>query len=169
MSTVINSKSTVVRNNKEYAVIHIEKTKKICGLCENYTASKTSNKNLVAFMSCEGACLRGEVSRRVANKLSFNEMPENSARVCLGSAFTKDTGQRNMLRSANRVVALEGCSIECGTRMMKGVISDFKPEVIFVDRYYSFNKKLFAINDASEEELEKFSDEAAANIKKLLF
>lgn len=165
MDTIINSKPL----EKEYEVIHIEKTKKTCGLCEKYTSSKAENKDLIAVMSCEGACLRGEIARRVANKLCFEEMPEDSARVCLGSAFTKDTGQRNMVRSAKKVIALEGCSIECGTRMMKGVLNDFSPEVIFVDRYYDFNKKLFAINEASEEELKKFTNDATANIKKLLF
>lgn len=166
MDTAINQNQT--KSEKEYEVIHIEKTKKTCGLCENYCSSKTANNDLIAVMSCEGACLRGEISRRVANKLCFEELPDNSARVCLGSAFTKDTGQRNMVRSAKKVIALEGCAIKCGSRMMSGVIPDFNPEVIYVDRYYNFDKKLFAINEVSEDELVKYSNEATINIKKLI-
>lgn len=137
-------------------------------MCENYAASKTAEDDLVAVISCEGACLRGEVSRRVANQLCFRDLPGNTARVCLGSAFTKDTGQRNMIRNAKRVVALEGCSIKCATRMMKGVIPDFKPEVILVDKYSKVDNTLFGLNEASEEEYVKFTNEAASNIKKVI-
>lgn len=155
-------------NSKEFEVIHLEKTKKVCGLCESFAASKSENNDLVAVLSCEGACLRGEISRRAANKICFEEYPHITARVCLGGAFTKDSGQRNMVHKAKRVIALEGCPIECASRMMKGVIPDLDPEIITVDRYYNFNKSLFAINDATEEELNKFSLEAAANIKNIL-
>ena len=168
METTINPKQTNTQGEKDYELIQLEKTKKICGLCEQYCSSKTSQNDLVAVMSCEGACLRGEVSRRVANKLCFEEFPENTARVCLGSAFTKDTGQRNMVRNAKRVIALEGCTIECASRMMKSVLPDLKPEVVLVDKYYNFDKKLFAINEATEEELLAYSNEAACNIKKII-
>lgn len=168
METTNNPKQTDTQVEKDYELIHLKKTKKICGLCEQYCSSKTAQNDLTAIISCEGACLRGEVSRRVANKLCFEEFPENTARVCLGSAFTKDTGQRNMVRNAKRVIALEGCTIECASRMMESVIPDLKAEVILVDRYYNFDKKLFAINEATEEELFKFTKEATSNIKKII-
>lgn len=155
-------------SQKEYEIIHLEKTKKACGLCESYSSEKSSNKDLIAVLSCEGGCLRGEVSRRVANKVCFEEYPEITARVCLGGAFTKDTGQRNMVRGAGRVIAIEGCPIECASRMMKGVIPNLNPEIIILDKYYTFNKNLFAINDVSDEELNRFSQEAAANIQNIL-
>lgn len=168
MDTTVNPKENVLSKEKEYEVIHLEKTKKTCGLCEKFSSEKASQSDLIAVMSCEGACLRGEVSRRVANKLCFEEFPEITARVCLGGAFTKDTGQRNMVRSANRVIALEGCFIECASRMMKGVIPDLNPEIIIVDKYYSFNKNLFALNEVTEEELIKFTNEAVSNIREKL-
>lgn len=161
-SCCTNNSST---NNKiEFEVINLEKNSKSCGLCEKYSTAKSGNNDLIAVMSCEGACLRGEVSRRVANSLCFDEFPQNTARVCLGGAFTKDSGQRNMVRKAKRVIALEGCHIECASRMMKGVIPGLQPEVILVDKYYNFDENLFSINDATEEQLIKFSSEALENI-----
>ncbi len=166
MDTVENLVGTVQSSSEiDFEIIHLEKTKRVCGLCETFSSSKAQQKNLVAVMSCEGACLRGEVSRRVANKLCFEEYPDTTARVCLGGAFTKDTGQRNIVRKAERVIALEGCLIECASRMMKGVIPELKPEIIFVDRYYKFDKNLFAINEVNEDEMEKFATEALNNIK----
>jgi uncharacterized metal-binding protein len=148
----------------EFEIVHIEKTKTTCKLCEDFTASKLSNPDLTAVISCEGACLRGEVSRRVANELCFNKIPQNTARVCLGSAFTKDTGQRNMVRNSKRVIILEGCAIKCASRMMKGVLPELNPEIVYIDRYYDFNKNLFRINEVSEEELVSYSNQAADNI-----
>ncbi|MFA6110483.1 MAG: putative zinc-binding protein [Candidatus Latescibacterota bacterium] len=163
-----NQNQTTSENGKEFEIIHLEKTKKSCSLCEDFASAKAAKDELIAVMSCEGACLRGEVSRRVANNLCFDELPEKTARVCLGGAFTKNTGQRNMVRSATRVIALEGCVIECASRMMKGVIPDLETEVIIVDKYYNFNKNLFAINEVTEDELIKYSIEATDNIKTII-
>jgi uncharacterized metal-binding protein len=168
MDTTILEKQPVVETEKEYELIHLEKTKKACGLCEKFSSAKAAENDLIAVMSCEGACLRGEISRRVANKISFEDSKENIARVCLGGAFTKDAGQRNMVRLAKRVIALEGCLIECASRMMKGVIPELNVEIIFVDKYYNFDKNLFAINDVTENELVNYAEEALYNIKKLI-
>ncbi len=168
MDTTTNKKPGDTVPVKEFELINLEKTDKVCGLCEKFSSSKAKENDLIAVMSCEGACLRGEVSRRVANKICFENSNENFARVCLGGAFTKDTGQRNMVRSAKRVIALEGCFIECALRMMRSVIPDLAAEVILVDKYYSFEKNLFAINDVSEDELIKYSNEATNNIRNKL-
>src|SRR6266496_2084627 len=102
----------------EYETVKIEKTANVCSLCEDY-ARKQALKDVV-IMSCEGGCLRGEVARRAANILCFELAPEKTARLCLGGAFTKDSGQRALARNAGKVLAIEGCFIECASRMMKG-------------------------------------------------
>ncbi|MFH0733110.1 MAG: putative zinc-binding protein [bacterium] len=168
MDTSNNTKQTVTTTASEFEIIHLEKTKKVCGLCEKFSTVKAEQNDLMAIISCEGACLRGEISRRVANRICFENPKDNIARVCIGGAFTKDTGQRNMVRKAKRVIALEGCVIECASRMMKGVIPNLKPELIFVDQFYTFNKNLFAINDVTEDELIKFTDEAFGKIKDII-
>lgn len=168
MDTTIGTNPASTISDSEYEIINLEKTKKACGLCEKYSSSKAAENDVIAVMSCEGACLRGEISRRAANQICFEEMKENSARICLGGAFTKDTGQRNLVRSAKRVIALEGCFIECASRMMKGVIPGLKAEVILVDKYYDFDKNLFAINEVTEEELAAFSKQAVERIMQII-
>jgi uncharacterized metal-binding protein len=91
-------------------------------------------------------------------------MPEKTSRICLGGAITKDTGQRNLVRNAKRVIALEGCFIKCASRMMKGVLSDLDLEIYLVDRYYDFDKKLFGIYEVTEQELKKFAHAATNKI-----
>lgn len=164
----ISSNPSGLKDNKDYETLRVEKTKKTCSLCESFAKEKSEKKDLLAVISCEGACLRGEVSRRVANALCFEKMPDQTARICLGSAITKDTGQRNIVRSASRVVILEGCTVECASRMIRAVLPEQKAEVIHVDNYYKFNKNLFGINEANEEEIRRFSEEATSNIYKAI-
>jgi hypothetical protein len=45
----------------EFEAVQIEKTSKVCPMCEDY-ARHNAGKPVVE-MSCEGACLRGEVAR----------------------------------------------------------------------------------------------------------
>ncbi len=146
-------------NNAEYETVRIEKTKNTCGLCEGY-AKKQGDKPVVV-MSCEGGCLRGEVARRAANVLCFELAPEKTARLCLGGAFTKDTGQRALVRNASRVVAVEGCFIECATRMMKAVVPGLQPEVVVADRLYDFDRNQFGIDEMSESEINAHAREVA--------
>jgi hypothetical protein len=77
-----------------------------------------------------GGCLRGEISRLTANAVC-RLLPEQTVRICLGGAFTKDTGQRALVRNAKRVVALE---------------------VIHTDGLARFDKKLFGIEALSHDE-----------------
>jgi len=104
----------------EYETVRIEKTKNVCPMCEDYSRAQAAKP--IVVMSCEGACLRGEVARRAANLICYTLAPEKTVRLCLGGAFTKDTGQRGLARNGSRIIALEGCFIECASRMMKGVI-----------------------------------------------
>jgi len=156
--------SFATENEKEFEVVKIEKTKNSCSLCEDVSNERIREKVPIAILSCEGACLRGEVSRQAANLICFSKMPDQTSRICLGGAFTKNTGQRNLVRSAAKVYALEGCNIKCASRMMKGVIEGLNPEIIVVDELYDFDKKLFGINEVTEQQLKDYAQEAANKI-----
>lgn len=148
--------------NGEYESVRIEITKNTCPMCEDYAKKQASKP--VAIMCCEGACLRGEVARQAANLICDSLAPDKTARICLGGAFTKDTGQRNLVRNAKRVIALEGCFIQCSSRMMKGVINGLEPEVIIVDRLYDFDKKLFGVDEVTGEQVKIYAQEAAKKV-----
>ncbi len=146
----------------EYESIRIKKASLTCSLCEGY-AAKQSVKPVVV-MSCEGGCLRGEVARQAANILCFELAPEKTARLCLGGAFTKDTGQRALVRNTSKLVAVEGCAIECASRMMKGVVPDIEPQVAIADKLCAFETRLFGIDEMPEEQIRQHAREVAAKI-----
>ena len=123
------------------------KTTAACGLCEQY-AEREAGKPIVV-MACEGACLRGELARLAANYLCDELLPERTARLCLGGAFTKDTGQRNLVRKAPRVVAIEGCPINCGSRMMQAAVPGLAPEIFHLEAA-QFDQQLFSIRELPE-------------------
>ncbi|MDD2853485.1 MAG: putative zinc-binding protein [Desulfuromonadaceae bacterium] len=138
--------------NDGYEVVRIEKAKNNCHLCDYY-ADRQKTKP-VAVMCCEGACLRGEIARQAANILCYSLAPEKTVRICLGGAFTKDTGQRNLVRKATQLIALEGCFVNCSSRMMNGVLNGLKPEVIIADKLYEFDRRLFGVEEMSPDEIQ---------------
>jgi uncharacterized metal-binding protein len=149
-----------------HEVIHLEKTRNVCPMCEDYATRQASKR--VAVMCCEGACLRGEVARQAANLLCHSLAPDQTARICLGGAFTKDTGQRGLVKNAPRVIALEGCFLNCSSRMMRGVIGDLEPEVIIADRLYDFDRDLFGIDEMPCADIEAHARTVAEKVAERL-
>jgi uncharacterized metal-binding protein len=152
--------------NPTYEVIQLEQTRHVCPMCEDYAARHASKP--IAVLSCEGACLRGEVARQAANLLCHALAPDRTVRICLGGAFTKDTGQRNLVRNAPRTIALEGCFLNCSSRMMRGVIGDLEPEVIIADRLYDFDRGLFGVNEMPRAEIEAHARTVAERVAERL-
>jgi len=147
-------------------VVAIETIKESCGLCENYAVSQHGKP--VAVLCCEGACLRGEVARRATNLLCFELASELTARICLGSAFTKDAGQRKLVKEADKALVLEGCFLRCASRMMAGAVDGLRLETVIVDRFYDFDHSLFGANEVPDATINTFAGEAAGKILDLL-
>ncbi len=121
-----------------------------CPACEDYAEWNSTTPSKIAVMACEGACSRGEVARRAANLVAHRLAPDGTVRICLGGAFTKDTGQRNLVRRAEKVIAIEGCFINCSSRMMTGVLPGLKPEIVRADLIYNLDLP-FGIDEVPDE------------------
>lgn len=156
------AQKTAQSHDVKFETVRIAKTTTSCSLCENYAARQSSKP--IAVICCEGACLRGEIARQAANLVCHQMAPEKTVRICMGGAFTKDTGQRNLVKNAKRVVAVEGCSILCATRTMQGVIDGLKPEVVLADKSCDFDQKLFGIDEMTEAEIKKCAQSVADKI-----
>ena len=146
-----------------YETIKIEKVEGSCQLCEGYSEKHSTNPPKIAVMACDGACARGEVARIAANLVAHKLASEKTVRICLGGAFTKDTGQRNLIRRANKTIAIEGCFVSCSSRMMKGVLPGFQPEIIQADTLYESSLP-FGIDEVSEGELRECANIVAETV-----
>ncbi|MDP4178752.1 MAG: putative zinc-binding protein [Bacillota bacterium] len=148
-----------------YENIKIETVEEECQLCEDYAKKNLSEHPKVAILSCEGACSRGEISRLAANLVAHRLSQDKTVRICLGGAFTKNAGQRNLVKNASKVISIEGCFIDCASRMMKGVIPDLKALVVQADSLYDIDLP-FGINEVSEDILKKCATKVAETIVK---
>lgn len=166
MSYFTDSRITREECSSDYESIKIKKTKNSCSLCEDYVHENEAKP--IVVMSCEGACLRGEIARRAANILCHSVIPDKTVRLCLGSALTKQGGQRCLVKNAQKLVALEGCPVECGSRMISGISDEIRPKVIRTDSLADFDKSLFGINELSEEKINKLSYDVALQIAEKL-
>lgn len=145
--------------------IEIEGMERSCYVCEDYSKEHSANPPKVAILSCEGACARGEVSRLAANYITNKLSPDHTVRICLGAAFTKDTGQRGLVRNASKAIIIEGCFIHCASRMMKGVLPELEPIVIDAGTLYDSDLP-FEIHKVSDQELKDFADIVAEKVVK---
>jgi uncharacterized metal-binding protein len=154
--------SSTAGTNDDFETVRIAKAKTSCTLCE--AQAERQKDKPVAVMCCEGACLRGEVARQAANILCHQLAPEKAVRICLGGAFTKDTGQRNLVRKAARLLAFEGCHVNCASRMMQGVIDGLEPEIVSVHQLYDFDKSLYGIEEMPPEQIQAHARTVAQKI-----
>lgn len=147
----------------EFETVQIKKIEGACGLCEGYAEKNSTTPPKIAVLSCEGACSRGEVARRAANLVAHTLANEETVRICLGGAFTKNTGQRNLVRRSEKSIAIEGCFVTCATRMMQGVLEGWKPEVILADTLYD-ECLPFGIEEVSEEKYALYAKQVADKV-----
>lgn len=145
-----------------FEMVRIEASKGTCKLCEGYAERQKAKP--IAVMSCDGACLRGEVSRQAANIICHTLSPEKTVRICLGGAFTKNTGQRSLVRNAPRLLVLEGCPVNCASRMMSGVIEGLAPEIIHTNTLCDIDKSLFGVDEMPPEEIQALARTVAEKI-----
>lgn len=135
----------------EYETIKMEKLEKVIG---EYMEKHSTNPPKIAVISCEGACARGDIARRAANIVANNLARNETVRICLGGAFNMDTGPRDLIKRANKTIAIEGCPSCCSTNMMKKVLSGFQPEIVQADMLHQ-SLLPFGIEEVPEDELEK--------------
>ncbi|MCK9579488.1 MAG: putative zinc-binding protein [Methanoregula sp.] len=151
----------------EYETAKIVKVTGKCPACEDYAGKNSTTPPKIAVMACEGACARGEVARRAANMVAHRLARDSTVRICLGGAFTKDTGQRNLVRRAEKVIAIEGCFINCSSRMMCGVIPELRPEIVRADLIYNLDLP-FGIDDVPDEMFTVYAHLVAEQVVKNL-
>lgn len=147
----------------EFEIAKIAKVTGKCPACEEYAEKNATTPPKIAVMACEGACAKGEVARRAANMVAHRLSRDETVRICLGGAFTKDTGQRDLIQRAEKVIAIEGCFIACSSRMMAGVLPDFRPVVVQADTLYD-EPLSFGIDEVPDEMFSVYAYKVAEQV-----
>ncbi len=108
--------------------LEVSKVKGVCPAGEVYAKRNIADKK-IPVLACEGPCIRGEVARLAAN-LVTKEAPY--ARCCYAETLlVPHSSMTDWVKSAERVVVLDGCFLSCLGRMLENVID--KEKIIHID------------------------------------
>ena len=147
--------------------LDVQAVKGSCPAGEAYAKQQVAAKR-IPVLSCEGPCIRGEIARLAANLIS--QSVPSLARACHAETFfVPHSTMTSWVRSADRVIMIDGCFLKCHGRVLNNLVPDEK--VIHIDAlpYYKRYTDVFLMDDVPEEERKsvarQVADEIIANLK----
>ncbi|MDR3565823.1 MAG: putative zinc-binding protein [Negativicutes bacterium] len=145
-------------------------TDRICPDGYRYVQHQLTLAPKHAVLSCEGACIKGEVARTAANILAYRLHRDKAVRICLGDATTGKSGMTELVLRAPEVIAIEGWPLSCGLTLLKSRLPDIKATAIDISKLYSFDREThFEIFDLPREKIDEFASIVADQISKKYF
>ncbi len=144
--------------------IQVPLTDQECALGASYAKKHLTSPPKAAVLSCEGACLRGEIARRAANLITGKLAPERAVRICHGGLLEKSGGMKDLVQHAQKALQIDGCGMACGTRLLQGAMPDIKPVTVFTDQLYEFDRNKFSLGDMSDTEMQQHARTVAERI-----
>jgi uncharacterized metal-binding protein len=149
--------------NKENEVFTLEitNTNKKCAVGEK-VGSKNLNEEKIPVISCEGACIRGEIARLAANKLAKEEQ---FRRACHGELLTvPGSNMTEWIKKSKKVVLIDGCFLRCHGRVLENLLE--KEKLIQFDAlsYYKKYTDRFDIDSVPEQERKETAELVANRI-----
>ncbi len=146
------------------------KENRICSDGVNYVQSELGLTPKKAIISCEGGCIKGEIARVATNILAYRLQRNEAVRICLGDAATGDSGFVELVKRSPNVIAIEGCSLQCGTEILKKRLPELVTTVINASELYEFDRsKYFEIFDMPRPEIEEYAQKVAEYVQKSFF
>lgn len=143
---------------------------KVCAEAQRYVERQLAEGPKIAVLSCEGACVKGEVARHAANLLAYRLERGRAVRICLGDAATADSGMAELVQRAPQAVAIEGCPLRCATEILKRRLPDVPVTAEIASGMYRYDRERpFEIFDMPREELERHALAVAERIRQAHF
>ena len=141
--------------------LQVEGTQKKCPIGETI-GHKNMTEGKTPVLSCEGACIRGEIARLAAN-LVAKEQPY--ARSCHGEVLSvPDSAIAHWVKKAEKVVLIDGCFLHCHGRIMENLFGEEKLVQFDALSVYQKYTDVFEIDDVPEEERKKAARQVADKV-----
>jgi uncharacterized metal-binding protein len=141
--------------------IEIGETRNRCPIGETI-GNRNMAQGKIPVLSCEGACIRGQIARLAANMLAKQEP---FARGCHGELFSvPDSAMARWVANAEKVVPIDGCFLQCHGRIIENLISQDK--LIRFDALSVYKKytDVFDIDDVPEKEQQEAARQVADSV-----
>lgn len=108
-----------MKQSEQRFSIEVESTSKTCPIGETI-GKRNIAEHRIPVLSCEGACIRGEIARLAANLVAKEE---GFARACHGELLSVPaSAMAAWVRQAEQVVLIDGCSLRCHGRVLEGLL-----------------------------------------------
>jgi uncharacterized metal-binding protein len=148
--------------------LEISKTDNTCPTGEK-AGSRYREEGKIPVLSCEGACIRGEIARLAAH-LVAKEEPYR--RGCHGELFTvPKSALAQWIKNAGRIVIIDGCFLRCHGRVLENLVG--RENLVQFDAlsFYGKYTDRFDIDSVPEEERKEtarnVADIVLAELKKM--
>ena len=147
--------------------VKITATENTCPIGEK-VGKQNIAEGKIPVLSCEGGCIRGEIARLAANEVAKES---GYARGCHGELVTvPDSTISKWIRTANKVVLIDGCFLKCHGRIIENLISQEKLAHFDALSVYKKYTDVFNIDDVPEAErryaAQQVSKSIVAKLKK---
>jgi uncharacterized metal-binding protein len=142
--------------------VNVQGVKGFCPVGEVYAKEQIAAKT-IPVLSCEGPCIRGDIARRAADLIVQDV--RSLKRACHGEAFyVPYSAMAEWVRSADKVVMVDGCFLQCHGRVLKNLIKAEK--VLHIDALPLYKKytDVFLMDDVPEDERKAVAREVADKI-----
>ena len=111
---------------------------------------KNIGESNIPVLSCEGACIRGEIARLAANNVSKEQ---GYGRGCHGELITvPESAIAQWIKNAEKVVLIDGCFLRCHGRIIENIIDKEKLFQFDALSHYKKYTDIFDYDDVPEEE-----------------
>jgi hypothetical protein len=147
--------------------LEITHTQKKCPIGEK-VGGENLEQQKIPVISCEGACIRGEIARLAANIVAKEEPYR---RGCHGELFTvPDSAMTEWVKKAPKTVLIDGCFLRCHGRILENLLG--KENLVQFDALSMYKKYTdrFDIDSVPEEERKQtaqfVADRIIATLKK---
>jgi len=140
------------------AVVKFRTTNSHCPIGE-MTGQKNISASKIPVLSCEGACIRGEIARLAANIVSKRD---SFGRGCHGELITvPESAIARWIKAAEKVVLIDGCFLRCHGRVLENIIDKNKLIQFDALSHYKRYTDIFDYDDVPEEEREEVAQSVA--------
>lgn len=129
--------------------IEVKRTENKCPIGETI-GNRNMKEKRIPVLSCEGACIRGEIARLAANLVAKQE---RFARGCHGELLSvPGSAMAQWVKKAEKVVLIDGCFLRCHGRIIEELIG--KEKLVQFDALSVYKKytDVFDIEDVSQED-----------------
>lgn len=138
--------------------LEVEETKGKCPIGETIGARNIADGR-TPVLSCEGACIRGEIARQAAHMVAKED---GYRRGCHGELFSVPaSAMAKWVQGADKVVVIDGCFLKCHGRIVKNLVGE--DQLIQFDAlgHYRKYQDLFDIDDVPEADRQAVAREVA--------